>query len=110
MLTGRQDVGASNSASCTAPQLDDQLPDMLVPVTELLAVDHKIRHIVGVMVMMLAEWLPVITQDAQRSGSILSVLVLSTNLEGSGTVPTHANYDFHACTCRFIIQVFQTPF
>ena len=27
----------------------------------------------------------------------LSMLVLSANLGGSGTVPTHANYNLHAC-------------
>ena len=102
LLTGRQDVDASDSASCSAPQLDDQLTRHAgaSDSTSCSGPQDK-TYTVGVMVMMLAEWLPVITQDAHKMPKgvvpFLSALVLSANLVGSGTVPTHANYNLHAC-------------
>ena len=66
------------------------------------------------MVMTLAEWLPVIIQDVQKSGSIFSVLDSSTNPGGSGTVLTHAGilkYDLrvHVIVLHTINIKFHTP-
>ena len=62
----------------------------------------------------LAEWLPVIIQDVQRSGSIFSALDSSTNPGESGTVLTHAGilkYDLcvHVIVLYTINIKFHTP-
>ena len=80
-------------------------------------IKHKIchtRHTVGIMVMTLAESLPVIFQDVQRSGSIFSVLDSSANTGGSGTVLTHTRilkYDLRVhVTVLYTINIkFHTP-